>query len=403
MKPILSMAAGLILALSAAADTRSFIPPSDDTIIERLPAGSGTPEMRRARELSRRLRETPDDLVLASRTAREHIQNARATADPRHLGYAEAALRPWWTDNNAPAEALVLRATVKQSLHDFSAARRDLELALAKDPANAQAWLTLATIDTVQGRYDEARRACIQLARLGESFSATVAAAAIAGLNGQSASAVRQLESLLDRSAAAPVDQRLWATTQLAELLARTGHSTEADARFREALKLSGSDPYLLGAYSDFLLDQKRGDEVTRLLANHDRQDGSLLRLAEARLQLADKSGTSELDRMTTELRSRFDAARQRGDSVHQREEARFLVRLGNDQIRALSLALENWQLQREPADARLLLECAFAAGRPSEAKAALAWMAKSRIEDKVLSTLRDQLTTMTAATSAKP
>ena len=403
MKRILSIAAGLVLTMSAAANTRGFIPPSDDTVIERLPFGSGTPGMRRARELTRQLRETPADLVLASRAAREHIQNARATADPRHLGYAESALKPWWTEENVPAEALVLRATIRQSLHDFSAARRDLELALAKDPANAQAWLTLATIDTVQGRYDEARRACLQLARLGESFSATVAAAAIAGLNGQSASAVRQLESLLDRSAGVPVDQRLWATTQLAELLARTGRVAEADARFREALTLAGSDPYLLGAYSDFLLDQKRGTEVIRLLASHDRQDGSLLRIAEARLQLADKSPTAELDRMKTELRTRFDAARRRGDSVHQREEARFLVRLGKDPTRALSLARENWDLQREPADARLLLECALAAGRPSEAEAALDWMARSRIEDKALSTLRDQLTTMAAAQSAKP
>lgn len=403
MKPLLSIAAGLILALSAAAETRGFIPPSDDTVIERLPFGSGTPEMRRARELSRRLHETPDDLVLASRAAREHIQNARSTADPRHLGYAEAALRPWWTGSDAPAGALVLRATIKQSLHDFSAARRDLELALAKDPSNAQGWLTIATIDTVQGRYDEARRACIQLARLGESFSATVAAAAIAGLNAQSASAVRQLENLLDRSAGAPVDQRLWATTQLAELLARAGRIPEADARFREALTLPGSDPYLLGAYSDFLLDQKRGAEVIRLLANHDREDGSLLRLAEGRLQLTDKSATAELDRMTTELRTRFDAARQRGDSLHQREEARFFVRLGNDPTRALSLAVENWKLQREPADARLLLECALAAGRPSEAMAALDWMSKSNIEDKALSRLRDRLATMTAAQSAEP
>lgn len=403
MKRLHCIAVGLVLALSAAANPRGFIPPSDDAVIERLPVGSGTAEMRRARELSRRLRETPGDLVLASLAAREHIQNARATADPRHLGYAEAALRPWWTGDDAPAEALVLRATIRQGLHEFSAARLDLGLALTRDPANAQAWLTLATIDTVQGRYDEARRACIQLARLGESFSATVAAAAIAGLNGQSALAVRQLENLLLRDAAAPVDQRLWATTQLAELLARTGRATEADARFREALRLSGSDPYLLGAYSDFLLDQRRGDEVIRVLADHGRPDGSLLRLAEARLQLADKSAPSELARLTTELRSRFEAARRRGDSAHKREEARFLLRLGNDPTRALPLALENWQLQREPADARLLLECSLAAGRPSDAAAALDWMAQSRIEDDVLSTLRHRLTTMAATRSATP
>ena len=403
MKLLLCILAGLIVALTSSANTRGFIPPTDDTIIEQLPAGSASPEMRRARELSRQLRATPDDLKLAARVSREHIRNARATADPRHLGYAEAALRPWWTRDDAPAEALVLRATIKQSLHDFAAARSDLELAVTRDPANAQAWLTLATIDTVQGRYDEARRACIQLARLGESFSATVAAAAIAGLNGQSAAAVRQLEGLLARSATLPVDQRLWAITQLAELQARTRNPAEADARFREALKLGEPDPYLLGAYADFLLDQKRPEEVVRLLADHGRQDGSLLRLAEARRQLVATAGTGELDRMTTELGARFDAARRRGDSVHQREEARFLLRLGNDPSRALALAVENWKLQREPADARLLLECALAANRSSDATETLDWMAKSRIEDKALSTLRDRLTTMASAVPAKP
>ena len=403
MKLLFSILAGLIVSLSSSANTRGFIPPTEDTIVEQLPAGSASPEMRRARELSRQLRATPDDLKLAARVSREHIRNARATADPRHLGYAEAALRPWWTRDDAPAEALVLRATIKQSLHDFAAARSDLELALTRDPANAQAWLTLATIDTVQGRYDEARRACIQLARLGESFSATVAAAAIAGLNGQSGAAVRQLEGLLARSATLPVDQRLWAITQLAELQARTGNPAEADTRFREALKLGEPDPYLLGAYADFLLDQKRPEEVIRLLADHGRQDGSLLRLAEARRQLFATDGAGELASMTTELGARFDAARRRGDSVHQREEARFLLRLGNDPSRALALAVENWKLQREPADARLLMECAIAANRSSDATETLDWMAKSRIEDKVLSTLRDRLTTMAAAVTAKP
>ena len=38
-----------------------------------------------------------------------------------------------------------------------------------------------------------------------------------------------------------------------------------------------------------------------------------------------------------------------------------------------------------------------------AEAKAALDWMARSRMEDKALSTLRDQLTTITPAQSSKP
>lgn len=398
MKPLRSLAAALAFTISAAA---SFIPPSGDTVIERLPATATSPEMRRAREMARELRATPNDLALAGKVAREHIRHARATADPRHLGYAEAALRPWWNHDDAPAEVLVLRATVKQSLHNFTAARRDLELALAKDPVNAQAWLTLATIDTVQGRYDEARRACIQLTRLGETFSATVAAAAVASLTGQSQSAANQLESLLSRSATVPVEQRLWAVTQLAELHARAGRDSAAEERFRQALQLSATDPYLLGAYADFLLDQKRPGEVIRLLNDSDRNDGLLLRLAEAYSARGNSADLRELPKLVAELDARFDAARRRGDSIHQREEARFLLAFGKNPDRAVELATENWKLQCEPADARLLLECSLAAGNAARAAEVLEWMSGTRIEDKALSTLRDRLTTLAQAATA--
>ena len=64
-------------------------------------------------------------------------------------------------------------------------------------------------------------------------------------------------------------------------------------------------------------------------------------------------------------LKSRFDAAALRGDKLHQQEEARFHLHLLERRARALSLARENWTLQREPRDARILLEAALAANDP--------------------------------------
>jgi hypothetical protein len=51
-----------------------------------------------------------------------------------------------------------------------------------------------------------------------------------------------------------------------------------------------------------------------------------------------------------------------RGDRVHIREEARFTLHLLNDPKTALKFAEENWQVQKEPADIRILLESALAA-----------------------------------------
>ena len=51
----------------------------------------------------------------------------------------------------------------------------------------------------------------------------------------------------------------------------------------------------------------------------------------------------------------------------------------------ALRLAQENYAIQREPRDARVLLEAAQAAQDPAGAQAARDWLARSGFEDRRL------------------
>ena len=53
-----------------------------------------------------------------------------------------------------------------------------------------------------------------------------------------------------------------------------------------------------------------------------------------------------------------------------------------------MRLAEANWAVQREPWDARLLLEAALAADQPGAARRALDWLAASHLEDLRLSEL---------------
>ena len=79
-------------------------------------------------------------------------------------------------------------------------------------------------------------------------------------------------------------------------------------------------------------------------------------------------------------LAERFDAARQRGDSLHRREEARFrLARVGDAQG-ALALARANWDVQREPADRRILVDAARAVGDAATPAAVEAWERSVRV-----------------------
>ncbi len=89
----------------------------------------------------------PQNLALALAAARADIVRGRAAGDPRYFGYAEAALGPWWDVAEPPPSVQVLRATIRQNLHDFDAALSDLHEVLARDPRNAQAWLTRAMIE----------------------------------------------------------------------------------------------------------------------------------------------------------------------------------------------------------------------------------------------------------------
>jgi hypothetical protein len=87
-------------------------------------------------------------------------------------------------------------------------------------------------------------------------------------------------------------------------------------------------------------------------------------------------------------LRDRFAAARLRGDAVHRREEARFALHLLAEPSIAVQLARENWKVQREPPDARILLEAALASGDGAAARPALEFLAATGLEDVRLAAL---------------
>jgi hypothetical protein len=91
-------------------------------------------------------------------------------------------------------------------------------------------------------------------------------------------------------------------------------------------------------------------------------------------------------------LKERFDASAMRGDKLHQQEEARFHLYLLGDAPVALRLAAENYRLQREPRDARILMEAALAAKDYPAAQPALDWLRTSGYEDPAYRKLEQQL-----------
>jgi tetratricopeptide (TPR) repeat protein len=386
---LIRMVVGCVLFLpwSGASNAGPFLPQSDSEVLERLPTANSAAD-RELRQLQTRLASNPSDMALATLVARRLLDLGRGTGDPRYYGYAQAALRPWWDEPQPSPAVLVLRATVLQHRHDFAGALHDLAQVLAQEPYNAQAWLSRAVILGVRGDYAEAQQSCLPLSRLLSSLLVSTCISNATVLSGQAERSYRLLAESLARSPTADVQERLWALTVLAETAARLGRSQAAEQHFQQALALGQRDIYLLSAYADFLLDQGRPEVVVTLLADDIRPDGLLLRLTLAERAL----GLGSLAQHVAELQARIAANRQRGDSVHQREEARVYLHLLDQPTEALRLAQANWAVQREPWDARLLLEAALATGKRAAAQPVLDWLASTGLEDRQLQRLAKQL-----------
>jgi tetratricopeptide (TPR) repeat protein len=368
------------LALSTAS-AKPFVPADDSVVLERLPEKTD-PSLRDVKRLRTALDRNPSDLTMAARLARRGIEAGRETGDPRFIGLAQAALSPWWSLAEPPAQALLLRATIKQSTHDFAGALADLDRLIARAPTAGQALLTRATVLTVQGRYAEARADCARVAQLAAPLLGVACDAAPASLSGEADDAYAGLETAITRSRASP-NVVEWAETIAAEIATRRGDIAAAEKHFRAALALDPRDPYLLAAYGDFLLERDHPSEVVALLKDYTRNDSLLLRLALAEARLPDARESFSTHR--AELEDRFAAARRRGDTLHRREEARFVLEIRRDPAVALKLARENWAVQRESADLRILAAAANAARDASALREVEAWRRRNRLEDASL------------------
>ncbi|MFZ6741922.1 hypothetical protein ACO0LC_01675 [Undibacterium sp. JH2W] len=375
--------------LTLDAQATPFIPGSGKQVLEQLPARTD-PAQREFAQLRKRLAEKPGDVLLAAQLTQAYINAARNDGDPRYLGYAQAVLKPWWSLPNPPVTVLVLRATILQSTHQFPQALADLNSVLKQDRNNAQAWLTRATVLQVQGQFAQAKASCMHLYPLAPELVTLTCLHNIGSLNGDAANSYLALGTAYKKyqqDADNDAGSKIWVSTLLAEMAARLGDARAADSWYQTALALATPDSYLLASYADFLLDQQRPSEIIKLLKDKTRVDALLLRYALA-LQ-AQKSPL--LAGQISLLDQRFDAAVLRGDTVHQREQARYELHLKKHPAVALKLAQSNWDIQKETADLRILLEAA-AAHKPQAAAPALAWLKKNKLQDLTLKSVLAKL-----------
>lgn len=381
MKKIIPWAAMAFFLLAEAAPK---VPAADSDVLERLPGRPRDPANAHLRALRQSLADDPRNPERAARLAGALFRRAMSSGDPRYVGYAEAALAPW-RSQDAPAEVLFARGLLRQYRHDFRGGLADLQRTLELDPGHEGARAWRAAIFMVRAEYDAAARECAALPP-DELYSIACSAYVQATTGGAREGYARLLKASAEKDA--EPEDRLWVRTRLAEMAWRLGDLAAAERHFREALALGIEDNFLLAAYADFLLEGGRPRDAIALLRERTRSDTLLLRLA-----LAQKAaGSAEADASIRALGERFAAASLRGEKLHLAEEARYLLDLKGDAKGALAAAIENWSDQREPRDALVLLQAAAAAGDAKAAEPVLRWLRESRFESPRLQRLASSL-----------
>lgn len=340
------------------------VPPGpDNQVVDVLPqVTTARPVLRTTLPLV--TKDTRPEPAQAAQLARAAIETARRTGDARYWGRAQTALGSWWDHAQAPTELMVLQATVQQGQHAFDAAQARLRQALQVAPENPQAWLTLATLLRLEGRYREAGEACERVIRAGAALYGQACLTEVRSLQGTDvATAWPALLAQASQPQSQPNTQA-WLLSLWGEHLERQGRPNDARQRYQQSLALQ-ADLYTALAQADLLLRQRQPREALSTLATSPETDAVLLRRAHAQ-RLLNQPGWQNL---LGDVQARRQALERRGEDLtpHARELALAALWLQDDPALAQRWATRNLTLQQEPIDWWLALESARRAGdRPA-------------------------------------
>ncbi len=347
----------------AAGDTGARAPKPEEIVYHRKTALAPVVARDREGRVSR------EEAVAA---ADRYMRAFRTDQDPRHLGRAQAVLAPWWNDPKPPTDVLLLRGTLLQTSHDFSRALEDLRQVVEREPDNAQAWIVRATVETVIADYESARQSC---AHVTLPLVNAVCIANVDAVTGHAREAISRIKAQLPT---AHPTQLGWALSCLAEAEVQAGEFALARQHFQATLEREPDDVYTRGAYLDVLLAEHEDDKAMAVSETSKTVDAIALRRAIAATRLAHKDAPA----IAKELRDRFDASHLRGDSLHEREEARFRLDVDHDAPRAAALAKHDVTVQREPADLRILAQASCAAKDAAGRATARDFVKQTGLED---------------------
>ena len=379
MKTATALIAGLFFTTSAvdAGTAGRFRPAEPGYVVLRVPARNSADPIAL---LEQRHASSPGDERTDARLAELYLERARAERQPRYFARAEAILQPWMSRAEVSAATLRVQADILQNRHEFSTAIGLLDRAIVRDPRDTGARLMRASVKLVQGEAVEARADCAAVLTAGESTTGTICLAQVLGATGGLARADALLSTLVARGLGTPA-VRAWAYWLLGDFADRRGDATGAEENLRTALTAAPENEGIRSALSDLLTARGAHREAAAITDVSTPSIGLLARRAIAQASLHD-AALSETRAQIDEL---LTLSRRRGEVPHLREETLIALDVDHDPKRALVLARENFESQRETIDVRLLTRAARACNDSLALAEVTRWIHKMGYEDRVI------------------
>ena len=355
------------------------------------------------RELDKAWRANPRDLPSAMAYARAVFIVGLSEGDLRWYGSAKAAMAPWWSSTDLPAEAWFVRGLIKQGFHEFNAGLQDINQAIALEPGRAEFWSWRFALHLLLADMGAARQDANEMEKLFGREEAQVYRAVWMYRSGQALAAVGTLKASVRLPRFQDAFSQDWLGFHLGEAHRVAGQSEAAVAVWSARLKASPGSHLLRLSLADVLNQQGRHAQAKTVAMA--KQSTSALSDALLMQALLASRGLKEADekRLATLMDARLKSQALRQEALIERPKLIYQITYGQDMAAGLALSVQNWELQKEPPDAVLFAQAALALGRSREAEPVVKWAEQTAYTDPPLARLLEQLKKHPRWTPSRP
>ena len=402
---------GLVMAMSPVAAQERFKPAEAAVVLSAsVHAASGRQNALRA--LDKAWRAQPQNLPSALAYARAVFTLGLTEGDLRWYGSAKAALTPWWTAAELPAEAYFLRGLVKQGFHDFQDGLQDINRAIALEPARAEFWSWRFALHLLLADMAAAQKDIEEIGRLFGEEEAKVYRAVLLYRTGQPLPAVALLSRAIRSVNYQDASSQDWLGFHLGEAHRVAGQPANALAVWGQRIKASPQSHLIRLSLADLLNQQGQYRQakntatatVTAANGNAPNNTASMTDALLMQAVLASR-GLKDPDesRLASQLEARLQSQALRQEALIERPKLIYQIAYGRDLKAGLALSIDNWQLQKEPPDAVLFVQAALELGQARAAEPVVSWAEKTGYADPQLTPMLAQLKSHPSWTGGRP